>query len=112
MRLKLILAFGLLAGSTMFAGGRFYVGFGGSVPYAYAPYGYRAAYAPPPPPAYYYARPMYPGPGHVWVDGHYFWGGRGYAWNPGYYVRPPYVGARWNGPRYYGGQYYHGFWRR
>jgi hypothetical protein len=111
MKLKLLLAFALLAGGTMFAGGRFFVGIGAPVPYAYSPYAYRVAYAPPPPPAYY-ARPAYPGPGYSWVDGHHYWGGAAYAWRPGYYVRPPYVGPRWNGPRYYGGRYYHGYWRR
>ena len=55
MKIKLLLAFALLAGSTMFAGGRVFVGvgFGAPLPYAYAPYPYRVAYAPPPPPATY-----------------------------------------------------------
>ncbi len=112
MKIKLLLASALLACGTMFAGGRFYVGIGAPVPYAYSPYAYRVAYAPPPPPAYYYARPAYPGVGYSWVDGHYYWGGASYSWRPGYYVRPPYLGARWYGPRYNGGRYYHGYWRR
>ena len=111
--LRLLVVFGLLACGTTFAGARFYVGIGGPVGYgyAYAPYGY-AAPLPPVAPAYYYARPAYPGPGYTWVDGSYYWGGRAYAWRPGYWARPPYVGARWYGPRYYGGRYYHGYWRR
>lgn len=111
---KLLLTFALLAATSIntFAGPRFAVGFGGPVPYAYAPYPYRVAYAPPPPPAYYYARPAFPGPGYAWVDGHYYWGGAAYAYRPGSWVRPPYLGARWYGPRYNGGRYYHGYWRR
>ena len=108
--LKLLMVFGLLACAPTFAGARFYVGIGG--PVAYAPYSYRVAYPPPVVPAYYYARPAYPGRGHVWIDGGYQWGGARYAYRPGYWARPPYVGARWYGPRYHGGRYYHGYWRR
>jgi len=71
---KLLIVFGLLACAPTFAGARFYVGIGG--PVAYAPYSYRVAYAPPVVPAYYYARPAYPGPGHTWIDGSYYWGWR------------------------------------
>jgi len=108
---KLLIVFALLACSTTFAGGRFFVGVGGPVGYAYAPSVYAVGYPPPVAPAYY-ARPAYPGAGYAWVGGGYYWGGARYAWRPGYWARPPYVGARWNGPRYYGGHYYHGYWRR
>jgi hypothetical protein len=108
---KLLIVFALLACGTTFAGPRFYVGIG-APGYAYAPYGYAVGYPPPVAPVYAYARPAYPGPGYAWVNGSYYWGGAGYAWRPGYYARPPYVGARWYGPRYYGGTYYHGYWRR
>jgi hypothetical protein len=107
---KLLIVFALLACGTTFAGGRFFVGIGGPG-YAYAPYGYAVGYPPPIAPAYY-ARPAYPGPGYAWVNGAYYWGGARYAWRPGYWARPPYVGARFIGPRYYAGHYYHGYWRR
>jgi len=110
--LKLLIVFGLLACSTTFAAGRFYVGIGGPVGYAYSPYSYAVAYPPPVAPAYYYARPAYPGPGYTWIGGSYYWGGARYAYRPGYWARPPYAGARWYGPRYAGGRYYHGYWRR
>ncbi|HYM12680.1 MAG TPA: hypothetical protein VEU62_18220 [Bryobacterales bacterium] len=56
-----------------------------------------------------------PGPGFVWVQGFWNWGGGGYAWVPGYWARPPHRHARW-APGYWqrrhGGYYYHrGYWR-
>jgi hypothetical protein len=109
---KILFVFALLACGTTFAGGRFFIGVGAPVPYAYAPYAYSVAVPPPVAPAYYYARPAYPGPGYTYINGYYNWAGTRYAWRPGYYVRPPFAGARWYGPRYYGGHYYHGYWRR
>lgn len=35
-----------------------------------------------------------PGPGYVWVGGHYVWRGR-WVWVPGYWGRPPYGYAVW-----------------
>jgi hypothetical protein len=65
----------------------------------------------PPPPlraeVYGYA----PGPGYVWVNGFWRWGGRRYVWAPGYWARPPrrhsqWVPGRWeSSPRGY-------YWQR
>ena len=108
-KVKFIVLFALLACGTTFARGRFFIGIGGPVGYAYSPY----AYAAPLPPAIpYYAPPVYANPGYVWVNGYWNWGGAAWGWRPGYWARPPYAGARWNGPRYYGGRDYTGYWRR
>ncbi len=100
------LALLLLAGGSLFAGPRvfFGVGFGPAYGYYYAP----------PPPVYAYAAPVaaYPGYGYVWVNGYWNWVGARYVWQPGYYARPPYVGAVWFGPRYFGGRFYAGHWGR
>jgi hypothetical protein len=108
MKLRL-LALVLMAGSTMFAGPRFFfgVGLGGYYP-APAPV---AVYAPPPAPVVGYVPPA-PGYGYSWVSGYWCPAGAHYAWRPGYWARPPYARAYWIGPRYYGGRYYHGYWRR
>ena len=107
MKSKLLALF-LLAGSTMFAGARFSVGigFGGYGPGYYAP--------PPPLPVVSYAAPAYPyaNPGYSWVGGYYYPAGGRYLYRPGYWARPPYAGAYWNGPRYYGHRYYPGYWGR
>jgi len=44
-----------------------------------------------------------PGPGYVWVQGHYSWTGNQWAWVSGAWVMPPQPGAywvegRWDGP--------------
>jgi len=110
MKTKIILLF-LFAGVVAMAGPRFVVGVGVGFPN----YGYAATY-----PLGFYAAPVapvapfvaYPGYGYSWVGGYWYpWGG-GYAWRPGYWVRPPFRGARWVAPRYYGGRYYRGYWRR
>ncbi len=80
MKTKL-LAMVLMAGSTMFAGVRFGVGFGVGVPIAPAP----VVVAPVIPPC--------PGPGYVWSNG---------IW-----VAPAYGGVYYGGPRYYGGGRYY-----
>jgi len=101
-----LLALIFLAGTTVFAGPRIFVGFG--LGYAPAPV---AVYAPPPAPVVAYAPPM-PGPGYSWVGGYWYpYGGR-YAWHAGYWDRPPYARAYWVGPRYFGGRYYGGYWHR
>lgn len=90
MKTKL-LALLLLAGSSLFAGPRFYVGFG----FGYRPvprYYYVAPPPPPPPVVTYYAQPVAP---VVY-----------------YGPRAPWPGAIWVGPRWYGGHYYRGYWRR
>ena len=90
MKTKLLVLL-FLAGSSMFAGPRVFVGFGfgGGYPYRY--------YAPPPVVAY---APAYPD---------YYYGPR-YVRRP-YYFAPPAVRV-WVGPRWYGGRYYRGYWRR
>jgi len=99
-----LLALALLAGSSLFAGPRVFVGVGFGGGYVVAP--------PPPPVVSYYAPPPAPGPGYTWISGYYYpYGGR-YSWRPGYWARRPYVGASWIAPRYHGGRYYRGYWRR
>jgi hypothetical protein len=104
MKTKL-LALILLAGSTAFAGSRVFFGLsvGGPVYYAPPP--------PPPPPVAYYVAPA-PAPGYVWISGYYYPVGPRWYWRPGYWARPPYVGAYWIAPRYWHGRYYAGHWGR
>ena len=109
MKSKLLALF-LMAGSSMFAGTHFFVGFGVGGGY-YAPPPPVTYYAPPPP-APVYARPYAPGPGYTWVGGYWYPSGPRYAWRAGYWARPPYAGAYWIGPRYYGHRYYPGYWGR
>jgi hypothetical protein len=63
---------------------------------------------PPPPPPYAY--------GYVWRAGYYSWNGYAYGWVPGVWVRPPFAGAVWVGPRWAAGPRGHvwmrGYWRR
>jgi len=81
----------------------------GSVP-GQVSFGISIGPPPPPPPPVYYARPVAPGPGFVWVDGYWVPARGHYRWRNGYWVRPPFVGARWIGPRYEHGRYYRGYW--
>ena len=78
MKTKL-LALLVLAGSSLFAGPRVFVGVGFGAP----AYGYYA----PPPPVVTYAAPVYPAPGYgyTWVNGYYNWYGGRYAWHAGYW---------------------------
>lgn len=56
----------------------------------------RAAYVTvPPPPPRFEAFGAAPGPGYVWVNGYWNWGGSRYVWAPGYWARPPRHNARW-----------------
>jgi len=105
MKTKL-LALAFLAGTSLFAGPRFFFGVG--VGYAPAPV---AVYAPPPAPVVAYAPPA-PGYGYTWVNGYYAPVGPRWVWHAGYWARPPYRGASWVAPRYYGHRYYGGYWRR
>jgi hypothetical protein len=91
----------LLAGSSLFAGTRVFIGVGVG--------GYPAA--PPPAPVVAYAPPC-PGPGYTWVGGYWYPAGARYVWRPGHWVRPPHPRARWVAPRYHGHHYYPGYWRR
>ena len=102
-RLLLIL---LLAGTSMFAGTRVFVGFGvgGGGGYVYAA-------TPPPPPAYYAPVPV-ARPGFTWVSGYYYPVGPRWHWRAGYWARPPYARSYWVAPRYHGHRYDHGYWRR
>lgn len=100
-----LLALLLLAGGSLFAGPRVFVGVGFGGGYVVAP--------PPPVVSYYAPAPVVaPGPGYAWVGGYYYPYGGHYLWRGGYWAHRPFVGAAWVGPRYYGGRYYHGYWRR
>jgi hypothetical protein len=72
----------------------------------------------PPPPLRREVVVVRPGPGFLWVPGHWDWAPyRGnYVWVAGAWVRPPYRHAVWVGPvwhRRYGRSYFvRGHWRR
>ncbi len=61
----------------------------------------------PPPPRYVVVENR---PGHVWVDGYWYWHHNDWAWRNGYYVidRPGYVYVQ---GRYHGRHYRPGHWR-
>ena len=65
---------------------------------------------PPPPPRVLRVLPRQPGAEFVWVDGYWYPVGRRYQWHNGYWTRPPYEGASWNGPHHDGGQFFEGYW--
>lgn len=57
-----------------------------------------------------------PGRGYIWVNGYQRWDGRGYAWTPGRWERPPRSNARWQQHRWQkrrGGEwvFQEGHWR-
>ncbi len=108
MKTKL-LVLTLLAGGSLFAWPRVFVGVGIGGYVAPAPV---AIYAPPPPPVYSYYAPPCPGPGYGWVAGYWYPVRGRYLWRTGYWARRPFVGARWVAPRYWGHRYYGGYWRR
>ncbi|MBW8878570.1 MAG: YXWGXW repeat-containing protein [Acidobacteria bacterium] len=56
----------------------------------------------PPPPLHREVVVVRPGPGFVWVRGHWDWvgGPRGYVWIPGAWMHPPRSHAVWIEPRY------------
>src|SRR5579863_3177323 len=95
-----LLALVFLAGSTVFAAPRVFVGVGVGFGYAPAPV---AVYAPPPAPVVAYATPA-PGPGYTWVGGYYSPVGARWAWHAGYWAHPPFARAYWVAPRYFGGR--------
>lgn len=74
--------------------------------------------APPPVPvARVEVVPAQPGPGHVWVAGHWAWRGpaQGYVWVPGHWIVPQspgyiWVSGRWE-PRPGGYMWIEGHWR-
>ncbi|MDR3701656.1 MAG: hypothetical protein P4L56_18555 [Candidatus Sulfopaludibacter sp.] len=106
MKTKL-LALLFLAGTSVFAGPRFFFGVGAG--YAPAPV---AVYAPPPAPVVSYYAPPAPGPGYTYVSGYYAPVGRRWAWHGGYWARPPYARSYWVAPRYYHSRYFGGYWHR
>ncbi len=57
-----------------------------------------------------------PGPGFLWIAGHWLWNGVRYIWNPGCWRRPPEDNDAWEAPRwtqYDGGwRYLPGHWRQ
>ena len=75
-----------------------------------------AVYAPgPPPEAMVEVVPVAPYPGAVWIGGYWGWGSAGYAWNRGYWGRPPHPGAAWAPGRWHhyprGYAWHPGRWR-
>ena len=75
---------------------------------------YVSSFAPPPAP-HAAVVGVAPGPGFVWIDGFYEWGGGGYRWVAGRWVRPPRRGALWVAP-YWGQErrgwtFHRGYWR-
>ncbi|MGE5567423.1 MAG: YXWGXW repeat-containing protein [Rhodospirillales bacterium] len=56
-----------------------------------------------------------PGPGYVWVPGHYRWAGKHYKWTRGRWVKPPRHHAVWVpgywAPRRGGFVWIAGYWR-
>lgn len=58
-----------------------------------------APYAPPPPRQEVFMPA--PGPGHVWVNGFWRWGGVRFAWSPGQWMRPPHARAGWSAGGWY-----------
>jgi WXXGXW repeat (2 copies) len=48
-----------------------------------------------PPVAQVEVAPVAPGPGYVWVAGHWAWRRRGYVWRPGHWVVPAAPGYVW-----------------
>lgn len=74
---------------------------------------YRARTAPPPLRVETYGPA--PGPGFVWINGYWNWGGNNYVWVPGRWDRGPRPGSRWVDPRWEhrGNSYrfHRGYWR-
>jgi hypothetical protein len=105
-KLTLIASFVLLLSSAASAFAGVAVGFGINV-----------GFGPPAVPVVHEVVGPCPGPGHVWVAGHWGWyPAYGYRWVGGAWLLPPYRRAVWVGPRYVAGPggrfFYHGYWRR
>lgn len=80
-------------------------------------FGFNVGFPPPPVPVVREVVGPRPGPGHVWVGGHYGWHpGHGYRWARGAWLLPPHPRAVWVGPRFVEGPrgrfFVRGFWRR
>ena len=106
-----LLAMMLLAGGTLFAGGRFSVSVNIGGPGYYGPDYSPGYYLPPPPAPMYSYVPPSPGRGFVWVGGYWSPAGSRYQWRGGSWLRPPRGHARWVAPRYHRNRYYPGYWR-
>jgi len=65
---------------------------------------------PPPAPRVVAFRPASPGPDYMWVEGYWYPVGARYKWHEGFWTRPPYLGARWVGPRHDGQRFFDGYW--
>lgn len=61
----------------------------------------------PPATVYVEPRPYPPGPGYIWVDGYWAWGGGRYFWERGHWAVPPRGYSGWVGPHYE--RYGHGY---
>ncbi|HTQ55672.1 MAG TPA: hypothetical protein VMI94_14490 [Bryobacteraceae bacterium] len=106
-----LLAVLLLAGSSLLAAPRVFVGVGfGGVRVGVGPAPVYA-YAPPPAAVVAYG-PRVVRPGYTWVGGYWYPVGARWAWRAGYWARPPYARAYWVAPRWYGHRWYRGYWRR
>lgn len=64
----------------------------------------------PPPAAYGEVVVSSPGPGYLWVPGHYSWRHDHWVWIRGAWVLPPQPGAYWVPPQYVGQQWVEGHW--
>ena len=69
----------------------------------------------PPPRPYVVTRPVRPRHNCTWVNGHWHWNGRAWAWKKGHWAHCPHPGAVWVAPRVVrvrGGCHYSpGYWR-
>lgn len=70
----------------------------------------------PPPPLAYGPVGVAPGPGYMWTDGYYDWGGNNWVWRQGRWARPPHPGYVWRKPYYehrgHGYRVHQGHWQR
>jgi WXXGXW repeat (2 copies) len=48
-----------------------------------------------PPPARVDVIGTAPGPGYIWIEGHWGWGGSAYQWVPGRWEQPPSAHRHW-----------------
>jgi hypothetical protein len=62
-----------------------------------------------------HVRPPCPQPGYVWIDGGWFYNGRHYVWQNGYWGRPPHRYHQWIPGHWrdtpYGFRWVPGHWR-
>lgn len=53
-----------------------------------------------PPPARVEVIGVAPGPGYIWIEGHWAWQSSDFVWVTGRWERRPHDGARWNAGRW------------